>query len=125
MKGPTIMDRKLENNLIAMTPAEREIAIQKLQQIKWEIARYANYFFWEGHGKTQRQTHLTIELGTDVIEFRSNYHESCKNCYYTKSLTRNGKKTTCLLVNHIIERLQELNGPIPQEPIFLDDDIFL
>ncbi len=118
------MDKKLERNLITMTPAEREVAIEKLRQIRWEIAKYSKAYFWEGHGKTQWQTQLTVELGTDVIAFWSNYHESYRNCYYSKSLTLNGRKTTCLLVNNIIAKLQELNAA-EQESIFLQDDIFL
>lgn len=119
------MTKTLERNLIAMTPAEREVAIQKLRQIKREIERYSQSYFWEGHGKTRWQTQLTVELGTDVIAFWSDYHESYRRCYYTKSLTFNGKKTTCLLVNNIINKLQELNAAVEQESIFLDDDIFL
>lgn len=119
------MDKKLERNLIAMTPTEREVAIQKLRQIKWEIEKYSQSFFWEGHGKNRWQTQLTVELGTDVIAFWSDYHESYRRCYYTKSLTHNGKKTTCTLVNNVINKLQELNAAIEQEPIFLGEDIFL
>jgi len=119
------MTKTLERNLIAMTPAEREVAIEKLRQIRWEIAKYSKAYFWEGHGKTRWQTQLMVELGTDVIAFWSDYHESYRNCYYSKSLTFNGKKTTCTLVNNIINKLQELNAAVEQEPIFLDDDPLL
>jgi hypothetical protein len=102
-----------------MTPAEREVAIEKLRQIRWEIAKYSKAYFWEGHGKTRWSTEIEVQLGADVIRFSSSYHESYRNCYYSKSLTFNGKKTTCTLVNNIINKLQELNAASEQEDIFL------
>ncbi len=119
------MKRSLERNLEIMLPSDREVAIQKLRQIKCEIEKYSQSFFWQGHGRTRWSTEIEVQLGADVIRFSSSYHESYRNCYYSKSLTFNGKKTTCLLVNNIISKLQELNAAVEQESIFLDEDIFL
>jgi len=113
------MKRSLEKNLEAMTPAEREDAIQTLSEITWEIAKYSHSYLWEGHGKIKWNTDITVQLGTDVIVFWSSYYESYRHCYYTKSLTFNGQKTTRTLVKNIIEKLQALNASADEEPIFL------
>ncbi|MBE6916478.1 MAG: hypothetical protein E7470_01060 [Ruminococcaceae bacterium] len=113
------MKRSLEKNLEAMTPEEREVAIRELSKITWEIAKYSHSYLWEGHGKTNWSTDVKVQLGTDVIAFWSSYHESYRHCYYTKSLTFNGNKTTCALLKNIIEKLRSLNGVAEEEPIFL------
>ena len=113
------MKRSLEKNLEAMTPAERDEAIEKLQKITWEITKYSRAFLWEGHGKTKWRTEITVELGTDIIEFSSDYYESYRHCYYIKSLTHNGSRTTCTLVKNIIAKLRELNGVVDDDSIFL------
>ena len=118
------MDKKLERNLIAMAPAERTDAIQQLHQIELEVERYSKAYFWRGRGKVQWETKIRIELGTDVIDFYSKYYET-KRCYYSHSLTLNGEKIHPAMVSEIIDALCDLNAQIPQEPIFLDDDIFL
>ena len=119
------MTKTLERNLVAMTLAEREVAIEKLCQIRREITKYSKSYFWKGHGKTRWQTQLTVELGTDVIAFRSDYHESYRNCYYSKSLTFNGKKTTCTLVNNIIDKLCELNANSVNIIFLGEEDLYL
>lgn len=113
------MKRSLERNLESMSSAEREEAIQKLSKITWEIAKYSHSYLWEGHGKTKWSTDITVQLGTDVIAFWSSYHESYRHCYYTKSLTFNGNKTTCTLLKNVIEKLKSLNSTADEEPIFL------
>ena len=123
-KGTHTMTKTLERNLIAMTPAERTDAIQQLHQIELEVERYSKAYFWRGRGQVQWETKIRIELGTDVIDFYSKYYET-KRCYYSHSLTLNGEKIHPAMVSEIIDALCDLNAKIPQEPIFLDDDIFL
>lgn len=113
------MKRSLEKNLEAMTPTERDAAIDQLQKITWEIAKYSRSFLWEGHGKTKWSTRITVELGTDIIEFSSDYYESYRHCYYSKSLTHNGNRTSRTLVKNIIAKLRELNGVVEDDTIFL------
>ena len=113
------MKRSLEKNLEAMTPAERDDAIDKLQKITWEITKYSRSFLWEGHGKTKWSTRITVELGTDIIEFSSDYYESYRHCYYSKSLTHNGNRTSRTLIKNIIDKLRELNGVVEDDTIFL------
>ena len=113
------MKRSLEKNLEAMTPTERDEAIEQLQKITWEITKYSRSFLWEGHGKTKWSTSITVELGTDIIKFNSNYYESYRHCYYSKSLTHNGNRTTCTLIKNIIAKLRELNGVVEDDTIFL------
>lgn len=112
------MKRSLVKNLEAMTHAEREDAIVKLRKITYEIRKYSKSYFWQGHGKTRWETDLTVHLGTDVVKFWSSYHESYRNCYYSKCLTFNGAKTTCTLLNNIIAKLCELNA-VEEETILL------
>lgn len=111
------MKRSLEKSLISMSVAEREEAIGKLINITREIEKYSHSFFWQGHGKTSWSTYITVQLGTDVIEFDSDYHESYRHCYYNKTLTFNGKKTTCLLLKNIIAKLRELNAPPVEDDV--------
>lgn len=111
------MKRSLEKNLISMSVAEREEAIGKLIDITREIEKYSHSFFWQGHGKTDWSTHITVQLGTDVIEFDSDYHESYKHCYYYKTLTFNGEKTTRLLLKNIVAKLRELNAPTVEDDV--------
>ena len=118
------MDRKLENNLANMTPAERADASSQLHQIEMEIEKYSKAYFWRGRGKARWETQIRVELGTDVVDFYSKYYET-KRCHYTNSLTLNGEKIPPAMVSEIIDTLCDLNAKIPQEPIFLDDDIFL
>ena len=113
------MKQSLEKNLKSMSPSERNEAIEKLQKITWEITKYSRSFVWEGHGKTKWSTRTTVELGTDIIEFSSDYYESYRHCYYSKSLTHNGNRTTCTLVKNIIAKLRELNGVVEDDTIFL------
>ena len=113
------MKRSLEKNLEAMTPAERDEAIDQLQKITWEITKYSRSFLREGHGKTKWSTRITVELGTDIIEFSSDYYESYRHCYYSKSLTHNGSRTSRTLVKNIIAKLRELNGVVEDDTIFL------
>lgn len=119
------MKHSLERNLAAMTPAQREVAIQQLHQVEQEITKYSKAYFWEGRGKVQWETKMRIELGTDVIDFYSKYHETSRRCYYTKSLMLNGEKISHTVVTDIFDKLCDLNANIAPEPIFLDDDIFL
>ena len=123
-KEQTTMDKKLERNLANMPPAERTDAISQLHQIEMEIKKYSKAYFWSGRGKARWETQIRVELGTDVIDFYSKYYET-KRCYYTHSLTLNGEKIVPAMVAEIMEALCDLNAQIPQEPIFLDDDIFL
>lgn len=113
------MKPSIEKNLVAMTPAERDDAIEKLQKITWEITKYSRSFLWEGHGQIKWDTKIRVELGSDIVEFESDYHESHTHCYYNKSLTLNGNRTTCKLVNNIIAKLRELNGVVEDDSIFL------
>ena len=41
------------------------------------------------------------------------------HCYYSKSLTHNGNRTTCTLIKNIIAKLRELNGVVEDDTIFL------
>ena len=113
------MKRSLEKNLESMTTDEREDAIKQLSSIVQEIAKYSRSYLWEGHGKTCWSTDVTVQLGSDVIEFRSSYYESYRHCYYKKTLTFNGNRTTCTLVKNIIERLRALNGVKEDDTIFI------
>lgn len=113
------MKQSLEKNLESMSPSERNEAIEKLQKITWEISNYSHSYLWEGHGKTKWNTSITVELGTDIIEFNSDYYESYRHCYYSKSLTHNGSKTTCTLLKNIIAKLRELNNIVEDKEIFL------
>lgn len=113
------MKRSLEKNLEAMTPAERDEAIEQLQKITWEITKYSHAYTWVAHGETHWATRIRVKLGTDTIEFSSDYYETHNLCYYGKTLTYNGNKTTCKKLNNIIAKLRELNGEVEDDTIFL------
>lgn len=117
------MKRSLEKNLENMSSDERKNATTQLRQIVQEIQKYASSYFWEpqpraGMRRSSEFDHyVVVTLGSDQIEFTSSYRESCRNCYYSKTLLFNGNKTTRTLLNNIIAKLEALDANGQASPV--------
>lgn len=108
------MDRKLVKAIEAMTVKERMLVLEKLTFIIDEIDKYRNAYFWSPsriaiHRRLNEFEHSeTVVIGEYEITFTSRYRESCHNCYYSKDLCFNGKKTNTKKLINIIAKIKEL-----------------
>jgi hypothetical protein len=107
------MTKKFMRTLDALPTEEKKQVINQLTRIVAEIEKYKYAFTWtpglRAHERRSREfdTDITVKLGDDVIEFWSTYHESCRYCYYSKSLTYNENRTNTTRLKNIIAYLQE------------------
>jgi len=107
------MTKKFMHMLDALPVEEKKDVIKQLSRIVAEIERYSHSFNWtpgdRAHERRSREfnTDITVKLGDDVIEFWSRYRESCRHCYYSKSLTYNDNRTNTTRLKNIVAYLQE------------------
>ena len=108
------MEKKLIKAIEAMTAEERKLVLEKLTFIVDEIDKYRNAYFWSPsriaiHRRLNEFEHSeTVMIGEYEIAFTSSYRESCHNCYYSKDLSFNGKKTNTTRLRNIIAKINEL-----------------
>lgn len=108
------MEKRLVRTIEAMSSEERKLVAKKLTCIVNEIEKYRNAYFWSPsriavHRRLNEFEHSeTVAIGEYEITFTSRYRESCQNCYYSKELCFNGKKTNTTRLNSIIAKIKEL-----------------
>jgi hypothetical protein len=77
--------------------------------------KYKNSFFWSSNGNAdkRRKDEEKAEFPNHRFEFEGDIYEisamatiSCKNFYFSKSITKNGEKKDIRVINKIINKLE-------------------
>ena len=85
-----------------------------------ESEKYQNSYFWTPHNSSSRRIYAGFEhfyevsIGDIKIIFDSSYSESCRHCYYQKTISINNGVTTLTKVKTIYDELINiLNAAMP------------
>lgn len=109
------MEKRLKAAIESMSSDERAVALEQLQRIVGEIELYRSSYFRTPHldASSRRRSEFdsveNVILGDNKIHFRSRYRESCRCCYYSRTLTYNGAATTTTRLKNIIDFLLDLS----------------
>ena len=101
-----------------LTLEEIKDAIAILQTIIKESEKYQNSYFWTPHGTSHGRSYARfvhsykVTIGEVQISFESSYSESCRNCYYQKSIFINDSATTLTTVKTVKNELENMLGDI-------------
>lgn len=96
--------------------AKEEIrdALTILQVIINESTKYKNSYFWSPNSTSAGRSYAGFEhsyrvcIGNVEITFESTYSESCRNCYYQKSIFVNDTSTTLTTIKTIHNELESI-----------------
>lgn len=84
---------------------EVEKALIKIKEIQAIDEKYKNAYFWTPnrvaalrHNREKNDT-ITFSINEDIFTFEYSYHESCRNCYYMKTIKCNNEKITMRTIN--------------------------
>lgn len=97
-----------------LTIEEIKTAIATLQTMINESEKYRNSYFWSPHGTSRGRSYAGfshsyhVYIGDVQITFESSYSESCRNCYYQKSIFMNEATTTLTTVKTVKNELERL-----------------
>lgn len=86
-------------------------AVAILQNMINESEKYRNSYFWTPHSLSSSRRYAAFEHSYDVsigdikIIFDSSYSESCRHCYYQKTISINNAVTTLTKVKTVHNEL--------------------
>lgn len=101
-----------------LTIEEIKAAITTLETMINESEKYRNSYFWFPHGTSRGRSYAGfshsyhVYIGDVQITFESSYSESCRNCYYQKSIIINESTTTLTTVKTVLDELEKIIGAI-------------
>jgi hypothetical protein len=93
---------------------EIKSAIGILQGMINESEKYRNSYFWYPHSTSRGRNYAGFNhsyhvfIGDVQITFESSYSESCRNCYYQKSIFVNEATTTLTTVKTVLDELEKI-----------------
>lgn len=86
-----------------------------LKEFKNHCEKYKNSYFWNSNGNADKRRNdedkaefpiHSFEFEGDIFEISATATISCKNFYFTKTITKNGEKKDIRVINKIINKLE-------------------
>ena len=86
-----------------------------LRDFKNHCEKYKNSYFWNSNGNADKRRNdedkaefpiHSFEFEGDIFEISATATVSCKNFYFTKTITKNGEKKDIRVINKIINKLE-------------------
>ena len=104
-----------------LTVEEIKTAITTLETMINESEKYRNSYFWSPHSTSHGRSYAGFShsyhvfIGDVQITFESSYSESCRNCYYQKTIFINDSITTLTTVKTVLDELEKIIGSVIPE----------
>ncbi len=107
--------------LKSLTTEQMNEVLIKIEEIQAIEKRYRGSFFWTPsfvaairHCR-EKDGEISFLIGENVFKFEYNYHESSRNCYYSKTITMNRETITMRTINTLHRYLRQELGIADEE----------
>ena len=109
--------------LKTLTTEQMNEILKKIEDMQAIDTRYKGAYFWTPSAVAairhcrEKYDEISFKIGDNVFLFEYNYHESSRNCYYSKTITMNKKTITMKSINTLHRYLRKALGITDNEEI--------